>query len=560
MVLVIIGQGARSLTGQGVISRTPFDGPLWLFLASAVIGLVIAYDWTAAWSSFWLIFGGFIVYNTLATLPDQVDLNDQKRLPILQITLIALPTGIALLALLTNDWGSFLAQIRWHTPMQTVIQRLNWPGPTIHLNAIAGVIATFLPLQVVAWRERPFIRSNTWIAQLAVGFSVAALLISGSLGAWLALVAVLGGQTVWRAGERWLGRLRQKQIAIRSIALTTGLLISFLILSNTQLLKLREDRLIVWRNSLDLASDYPLTGVGLASFRMAYSSYTFLVHVGHTSHAHNLLLDIWLKHGALGLLALGWLMFRVTRLAPSESPWRPASLNSLGVLLLHGLVDDAFYGYAPQMSLWLFVPLAILTRTVKVIEPIELVGKANRGWPLLPTLGGFILMILVLIFTLVPNARAILHANWGAILQTRTELAAYRWPRWTIQDELRRSPHINLEPAIVHYQTALALDRSNPTANRRLGQIELSRGEYEAARRHLIAAYTAAPWQRATRQLLGEVYAITGEIEQAASLWSTIDVNRGQLELRRKWYLRVGEHERADRIARAATLAEVRSQ
>jgi tetratricopeptide (TPR) repeat protein len=560
MALVIIGQGARSLTGQRAIGRTAFDGPLWLFLVSTAMGLVIAYDWAAAWPRFWLILGGFMVYNTLAILPDQVDLNDRKGLPILWITLIALPAGIALLALLTNDWGDLLARIPWHTPVRTGIQWLDWPGPAIHRNATAGTIATFLPLQVAAWHERPSIRLNTWIARLAISLSVAALLISGSLGAWLALAVVLGGRTVWRTSEHWLGHLRQKPIAMGSIALTVGLLIGILILPNIQLLKLREDRLTVWRNSLDLASDYPLTGVGLVGFRMAYSSYTLLVHVGHTSHAHNLLLDIWLKHGALGLLALGWLMFRVARLAPSESPWRPAALSSLGVLLLHGLVDDAFYGYAPQMSLWLFVPLAILSRTVKAIEPIETVEKAKRGWPLFPMLGGSILMIGVLIFALFPQAQAILHANWGAVLQTRTELAAYRWPQWTIQDELRRSPQIHLEPAIAHYQMALALDRSNPTANRRLGQIELSRGEYEAARRHLITAYAAAPWQRATRQLLGEVYAIAGEAGQAASLWQTIDVGQGQLGLRRKWYLRVGERERADRITRAAALAEVRSR
>lgn len=555
MIPVIIGQGARILAGQSVIGRTAFDGPLLLFLASMVIGLVIAYDRAAAWSRFWLIFGGLVVYDALIHLPERVDLNHRRSLSILRATLIALPLGMALFALLANDWGSLIARSSWQSSIAEAIQLFDLSGLALHPNATAGAIAAFLPLQIVALQAASPIRGGIWAARLAVGLSVAALLASGSLGAWLALAAVLGGRVLWNVGEHWLGRSGQKQITIAVAILVTAALIGALALLSTQLLALREDRLAVWRNSLDLASDYPFTGVGLAGFRMAYSSYTLLVHVGYTSHAHNLLLDIWLKQGALGLLALGWLLSRVAQLGPSASPWRPAALSSLGVIWLHGLVDDPFYGYDPRMALLLFVPLAMLARTVKATEP-TVATKVYRKFPSPLVLGSAIVVLPILALLMPPSVQAVFHANWGAVLQTRAELATYRWPQWVLQDELRRSPKVDLEPAIAHYRAALALDRSNPTANRRLGQIELSRGEYEAARRHLIAAYVAAPWQRATRQLLGEVYAITGETEQATSLWRTIELGQGQLGLRRKWYLRVGEREHAERIARAAALAE----
>lgn len=555
MIPVIIGQGARILAGQSVIGRTAFDGPLLLFLASMVIGLVIAYDRAAAWSRFWLIFGGLVVYDALIHLPERVDLNHRRSLSILRATLIALPLGMALFALLANDWGSLVARSSWQSSIAEAIQLFDLSGLALHPNATAGAIAAFLPLQIVALQAASPIRGGIWAARLAVGLSVAALLASGSLGAWLALAAVLGGRVLWNVGEHWLGRSGQKQITIAVAILVTAALIGALALLSTQLLALREDRLAVWRNSLDLASDYPFTGVGLAGFRMAYSSYTLLVHVGYTSHAHNLLLDIWLKQGALGLLALGWLLSRVAQLGPSASPWRPAALSSLGVIWLHGLVDDPFYGYDPRMALLLFVPLAMLARTVKATEP-TVATKVYRKFPSPLVLGSAIVVLPILALLMPPSVQAVFHANWGAVLQTRAELATYRWPQWVLQDELRRSPKVDLEPAIAHYRAALALDRSNPTANRRLGQIELSLGEYEAARRHLIAAYVAAPWQRATRQLLGEVYAITGETEQATSLWRTIELGQGQLGLRRKWYLRVGEREHAERIARAAALAE----
>ena len=159
--------------------------------------------------------------------------------------------------------------------------------------------------------------------------------------------------------------------------------------------------------------------------------------------------------------------------------------------------------------------------------------------------------ILTLVVVCIPNLRAVFQANLGALIQTRAELAVYRWPDWPIQDALRRSPEVKLDSAIGHYQAALILDPANVIANRRLGQIELSRGQYESARYHLEAAYKAAPAQRATRQLLGECYAVAGELEHAAALWRTVDVSQGQLSARQWWYEHLGEQAYATQVAQA---------
>lgn len=60
---------------------------------------------------------------------------------------------------------------------------------------------------------------------------------------------------------------------------------------------------------------------------------------------------------------------------------------------------------------------------------------------------------------------------------------------------------MNLEAALRHYRGALTIDPGNVTANRRMGQIELSRAQYDDARRHLSAAYRGAPEQRATNYI-----------------------------------------------------------
>ena len=162
--------------------------------------------------------------------------------------------------------------------------------------------------------------------------------------------------------------------------------------------------------------------------------------------------------------------------------------------------------------------------------------------------------ILALAVVCLFNLRAVFQANLGTLIQTRAELAVYRWPDWPIQDALRRSPEIKLDSALAHYQAALALDPTNVIANRRLGQIELSRGQYESAQRHLEAAYAAAPGQRATRQLLGECYAMAGEVERAAALWRTVDVSQGQLMARQWWHEYLGEQQGVVWIQRAADM------
>ena len=159
-----------------------------------------------------------------------------------------------------------------------------------------------------------------------------------------------------------------------------------------------------------------------------------------------------------------------------------------------------------------------------------------------------------LLLFLLPAVRATLQANLGAVLQSRAELAHYSWPAVPIQDALRRDPAIDLAPAMARFDTALALDPGNATANRRLGQIELARGDYGAAKAYFEAAVVTAPAHRAARQLLGELHAISGDVPGARSLWQGLDLSQGQLISRRFWYDLTGDS------AKSAAINEVQEQ
>jgi tetratricopeptide (TPR) repeat protein len=172
-----------------------------------------------------------------------------------------------------------------------------------------------------------------------------------------------------------------------------------------------------------------------------------------------------------------------------------------------------------------------------------------RDW-LTPGFAGVMLVALGVAWA-IPVSRAAWFANLGALSQTRAELAVYHWPEWGSQDELRRSGRIDLKPAIELYEQALAFDKTNATANRRMGQIEFALGEYDAACGNIQIAYKVAPYQRATRQFLGECYAITGQIDRAAELWRSIDLGQGQLTVRWASYASLNDKERAARIEQA---------
>jgi len=223
-----------------------------------------------------------------------------------------------------------------------------------------------------------------------------------------------------------------------------------------------------------------------------------------------------------------------------------AASVSLLTVALHGLVDDAFYGSRAVMLL--FIPLAFTaTRLARWREAAQTEKGAFerakfRSLRRANLIAGGGLALTLLLAALVPGWRSYWWSNLAAIEQSRTELSAYSWPEWPIQDQLRRD--LDLVAPVVAYERALALNPSNVGANRRLGMIALSVGAYEQALGLLERAYGRAEWDNTTRQLLGEALIANGRVADGAALWRTVDNGQGQLELRRFWYEHIGDGQR----------------
>lgn len=511
----------------------------------------VAHDKPAAWFKLGLIVLGLAIYWVLSRMPEQIHKSllfqgDKRReLHVLRWTLGSLATLATVYFFLTNDWAQRIGKIPWldFALSWFASWQSNLAGLRVNSNVAGGAIAALLPLQIAAlFHDRK--RSRVWLGICLVGLSGLGLLMSESRGAWIALLFVAAAWATHPRGS--FHPLGPKPVWAAIIVAVLLIVIVLLVLTplGAQLFEVQSSRLKVWRNSLDLAGDYAFTGVGLGNFTMAYSSYVLLVHVPHTFHAHNLFLDIWLEHGMLGLLAIIGLIVTVFWPNPGISRWRPAAIASIGVILLHGLVDDAFYGYGGYAAFLMFIPIALLARSEVQEQP----GYNIR--PVLITMAGLTAVLLMAMS--LPAVRAIFKANVGAVLQTQVELTGYHWPESQYQDVVRLTAKERLAPAITWYRSALASDPTNATANRRLGQIELSFEQFDSARSHLLSAYASAPDHRATRQLLGECYAIAGETDQALALWRTIDLSEHQLDLREWWYAEyLHDQPRASMLAQA---------
>ncbi|MGJ3240416.1 MAG: O-antigen ligase family protein [Anaerolineae bacterium] len=114
-------------------------------------------------------------------------------------------------------------------------------------------------------------------------------------------------------------------------------------------------RIRVWESSIEILSEYPITGIGLDQFLYAYSG-TYVrpdaIADPDLSHPHNIILDFWMRLGIAGVL---WLM--IVQSIYWREAWRlrqntdnsysqviiTGSMGAMMALLLHGMIDNSVF-------------------------------------------------------------------------------------------------------------------------------------------------------------------------------------------------------------------------
>ncbi|OQY19233.1 MAG: hypothetical protein B6I34_09830 [Anaerolineaceae bacterium 4572_32.1] len=443
-----------------ILKLTPLDLPLLLFLLSAVLGLWPAYDRALCWNTLIALGAGFLLYILIS------------RLAVSRRWWHAIAAIIVFASVLLSLY--FVTQYAHlgYPEKVGVISRLG-----VLISKIAPSVADWAPKAngVATFLEGGFFLAVALVLTekrigwrigggIGAGLIALALLMSASRGAWLA-VAVTA--VIWAAIHWRLARA----VAIAGGILALGLVVYVIVrgdvtaLGDIPIIKqtlapmfIRPDRLAVYRGSVYLIQDFPLTGIGLGGqFAMVYAKYALLIQHAFLYYSHNLYLEAWLEQGLPGITALLWLMAALyqaarTRARPGADLLYQSTWLGLTATFLHGITDARQY-----VDLWCWFPFfgllgldaAILLRR----------SPPGRRWTFpAGVVGVFLAAVLVSLHPL----PATWHADLGCVLQARGDLPE------SLDDGQRAALR---QQAANQYRRAIQIAPHDRTAQQRLGLV-----------------------------------------------------------------------------------------
>jgi O-antigen ligase len=244
-----------------------------------------------------------------------------------------------------------------------------------HPNNLGLALERVWPLAAAlaawAWRFSPR-RTTSMLYALAALLCLGGIAVSVSRGAWLAsgvAAVLLLLPLVWRRlGRRAVPALAGMAVVLALLAVLALTVRGSITGGSTSV------RLLLWRESVQYIAAHPL-GLGMGQFYF-YHDPQFgrsLIDPAlrgtseqFVSHPHNIILDIWLRMGPLGLLAFGWLLARFFRHARAALATMRGTMRwfiALGAAaamtgaLLHGMVDTFYFVSDLAIDFWLLLAL-----------------------------------------------------------------------------------------------------------------------------------------------------------------------------------------------------------
>ena len=127
-------------------------------------------------------------------------------------------------------------------------------------------------------------------------------------------------------------------------------------------------RLQVWQTAFLMVKENWFTGIGLGLFEKRYAeAANRLFHPPLEPvvlHAHNIWLQFWLNTGLTGLIGFGWLLVewfkKIWPGVKARSSYGIAVFSAMVALLVHGMVDTAYWKNDLSALFWIIVGLGIM--------------------------------------------------------------------------------------------------------------------------------------------------------------------------------------------------------
>jgi O-antigen ligase len=311
--------------------------------------------------------------------------------------------SLAVLVALAGTAVAAIALLQWwgHDPLLfggyrivwgTMVGRMRLYSTFGNPNFVAGYLigAIFLALALAGVSSK-LAGKAAWCAVVAAIF--AAIIGTRSRGAWVGLaVGLLIARFVWRgeaasaesssAAEGAPGVSSARCVVIPA---ALALIASSLGQTAEVLLSRFEGRVYLWRVGWPMFAEHPLLGSGWGTFqfyfldlqaRFLQAHPEFVRYWTHTRQLHNDPLQILLEAGALGLAALGWVLWaygrearRALRGAPRSSRlWIGASAGGATAILVNSFFNFQFA----------IPPTLLLLFTLLVFPSLLLAGNRAR--------------------------------------------------------------------------------------------------------------------------------------------------------------------------------------
>jgi O-antigen ligase len=166
----------------------------------------------------------------------------------------------------------------------------------------------------------------------------------------------------------------RKKTLIASLLVATILLVSPLRNFTIEKLTLQDYsgsvRLTQWSETAQLLKDEWLLGAGLSGYSQALIPYHQATHIEIFQYPHNILLNIWVELGLLGVIATTLLGITVLRNAFSKlEETTPQIIAGFALIqmCIHGLVDVPYFKNDLALLTWILIAIALSSYASKTI-------------------------------------------------------------------------------------------------------------------------------------------------------------------------------------------------
>jgi O-antigen ligase len=506
---ILLALGALA-AGRLQVKRTPLDWPLAVFVASAVLSTVFAYNQNVALFGTYARYDGLLTTLTYAALfwlsVQVVDGAAEARTLLRVLLTSAYVAGLLAIGQAAHDslsQGSLLAAY----------------GTLGQKNVLGGFLAMILPIAAYEVME-----ARSWTARLLsanVLVTVAtALVLTFSRSAWVA--AALAGTILFV----WIARSRTPRAAMvqLGVAILIAAGVASLVLGSLSLvvdhgsvataLASPGDRPAVWGDSLKLIASRPLLGYGPDNFGLVFPTFQSERLQQPWDKAHAETLQIAATQGLIGVAAYGAMLVAFL-LAFWRGRANPAAVAVFaGWAAYQAALQVNFTALASAFPYWVFAACAFELWGATRVRHVVAIEHRLRVAPVFAagTAAAAVVAAVGVVFPYLADRHLLMAVTADYSGQSYSAVADARVAR-----DLNRSEsvyavevgnlafeHGDWRTAAAAYTEAASLGTYNPMVYRNLSLADIRLGDLTDARVAARAAFQLDRFDPANRALLAQ--------------------------------------------------------